>query len=66
MAYLPIINVQLMEGRSPEKIEDMLKKVTDTVSESLDAPRENIRVIVQEVPKTHWAIGGNTAEKLGK
>ncbi|WP_404451843.1 4-oxalocrotonate tautomerase [Virgibacillus necropolis] len=63
---MPLINIQIMEGRSPDKIEAVMKNVTDTVSESLDAPKENVRVIVTEVPKTHWSIGGTSANKLGK
>ncbi|WP_067726820.1 4-oxalocrotonate tautomerase [Oceanobacillus damuensis] len=63
---MPLVNIQIMEGRSPEKIETLMKNVTETVSESLDAPKENIRVIVSEVPKTNWAIGGTSAKKLGR
>lgn len=63
---MPLINVQIMEGRPSEKIEKMMENVTNAASESLDAPKENVRVIVQEIPKTHWAIGGTTAKKLGK
>lgn len=63
---MPLINVQIMEGRPPEKIEKMMESLTDAASESLDAPKENVRVIVQEIPKTHWGIGGTTAKKLGK
>lgn len=43
-----------------------MKNVTDIVSESLDAPKENVRVLVNEVPKTHWSIGGTSAKELGK
>ncbi|WP_087973255.1 4-oxalocrotonate tautomerase [Oceanobacillus rekensis] len=63
---MPLINIQVLEGRSPEKIEALMKNVSNTVSESLDAPIENVRVIVNEVPKSHWSVGGKTAEKLGK
>ncbi|MFC3040489.1 4-oxalocrotonate tautomerase [Virgibacillus xinjiangensis] len=63
---MPLVNVQIMEGRSKEKIETMMENVTNTISESLDAPKENVRVIVTEVPKSHWAIGGTSAEKLGR
>ena len=55
-----------MEGRTPEKIEALLKNVTNSVSESLDSPKENVRVIVTEVPKTHWVIGGTSAKELGR
>ncbi|MGJ9458717.1 4-oxalocrotonate tautomerase [Oceanobacillus sp. CF4.6] len=63
---MPLINIQVLEGRSPEKIEALMKNVSNTVSESLDAPIENVRVIVNEVPKTHWSVGGKTAKNLGK
>ncbi|GGC97957.1 putative tautomerase [Thalassobacillus devorans] len=63
---MPIINVQMMEGRDPEQIETLMKNLTDTVSESLGAPKENVRVLVNEVPKTHWSIGGTSAKALGK
>lgn len=63
---MPLVHIQVMEGRSQEKINDVMKNVTDTVSASLDAPKENVRVIVTEVPKTHWAIGGTSAKDLGR
>jgi len=44
----------------------LLKNVTEAVSKSLDAPKENVRIIVNEVPKTHWAIGGVSAKTLGR
>lgn len=63
---MPLVNIQLMEGRPQEKIDLLIKNVTETVSDSLGAPKENIRVIVTEVPKTHWGIGGKTAADLGR
>ena len=32
----------------------MIGNITTTVSETLDAPVETIRVLVTEIPKTHW------------
>jgi 4-oxalocrotonate tautomerase len=61
---MPLINIQVLEGRSQEKIDKLMKDVTETVSESFGAPKENIRVIVREVPKTHWSIGGVSASEL--
>ncbi|MCR1835506.1 4-oxalocrotonate tautomerase [Oceanobacillus caeni] len=63
---MPIVQISIMEGRPQEKIDALLKNVTTAVSESLDAPKENVRVVVTEVPKTHWAIGGTSAKNLGR
>jgi 4-oxalocrotonate tautomerase len=61
---MPIINVQMMEGRPKEKIAEVIQNITNTVSETLDAPKENIRVIVTEVPKTHWGKAGKPMSEV--
>lgn len=53
---MPIVNIQIMEGRPIEKITSVVARMTDVISEELNSPKENIRVIVTEVPKTHWGI----------
>ncbi len=55
---MPIINVQILEGRPKEKVFELIRNITDTVAETLEAPPENIRVLVTEMPKTHWGKGG--------
>ncbi|WP_318503176.1 4-oxalocrotonate tautomerase [Bacillus sp. T3] len=55
---MPIINVQILEGRPKEKIAEMIQNITDTVAETLDAPKESIRVLVTELPNTHWGVAG--------
>jgi 4-oxalocrotonate tautomerase len=61
---MPIVNIQIMEGRSPEKIKSLIARVTDTVAEELESPKERIRVLVTEVPKTHWGIAGVPASDI--
>jgi 4-oxalocrotonate tautomerase len=63
MISMPLINVQIMEGRPPEKVTELIKNLTHTVEETLNAPKESIRVIVTEVPKTHWGIAGIPASE---
>jgi 4-oxalocrotonate tautomerase len=57
---MPLVDVTLVSGRAPEKIRDLIDRLTDAVEQALDAPRPSIRVIVREVPPTHWAAGGQT------
>jgi 4-oxalocrotonate tautomerase len=57
---MPIVNIQIMQGRSEEQVASLIARVTDVISEELDSPKERIRVIVTEVPKTHWGIAGIT------
>jgi 4-oxalocrotonate tautomerase len=55
---MPIVNIQVLQGRPEEKIKKLITTVTDTVAETLEVPKERVRVIVQEVPKSHWGIAG--------
>lgn len=63
---MPIMVVHMMEGRSNEQKERLIEKLTDAAVEALDAPRQSVRVMLQEMPKNHFGVGGVTAEKLGK
>ena len=61
---MPMAFVSIREGRPPESIRKMISAVTAAIAESLDAPPASIRVVVTEVPLTHWATGDVTlAEK---
>lgn len=57
---MPIIEVTLIEGRAPEKLRTLITRLTDAAVEAVDAPRESVRVILREVPATHFAAGDVT------
>ena len=63
---MPIANLSIMEGRNEEQIAALIEAVTEAIHTSLSAPRENIRVIVSEVPRSLWGIAGKSAKELGK
>lgn len=63
---MPIVHIHIMEGRSDEKKERLIAEVTDAICRSLDAKPESVRIIIQEMPKAHFGIGGVSAKKLGK
>ena len=63
---MPIAHIHIMEGRSDEKKERLIAEVTDAICRSLDAKPETVRIIIQEMPKAHFGIGGVSAKKLGK
>jgi len=55
---MPIIEITLVEGRSDEKKEALIKAVTDATEQSIGAPLESIRVLLREVPAQHFAVAG--------
>jgi len=57
---MPMVEVTLVEGRSPEELRAMISAITTAVSETIAAPKANVRVIIREVPTTHFAAGNVT------
>jgi 4-oxalocrotonate tautomerase len=57
---MPLVEVTLVEGRAPEQLRSLIGALTDAVVTSVGAPRDAIRVVLREVPATHWAAGDVT------
>ena len=58
---MPIIDVKVWEGFGPERAKTAIQGIT-SVFEQMGIPRQAVEVVVHEVPKSHWGIGGETAE----
>jgi 4-oxalocrotonate tautomerase len=61
---MPIAQLYILEGRSDEQKETLIREVSEAMSRSLDAPIERVRVIITEMPKNHFGIGGQPASKV--
>ncbi len=57
---MPIIDVTLLEGRTPADKNRLITELTDGAERALNAPRDSIRVIIREVPAAHFAVAGVT------
>ncbi|RXJ02741.1 4-oxalocrotonate tautomerase [Anaerobacillus alkaliphilus] len=55
---MPFVTVKLLEGRSDEQKKALVEKVTEAVSETAAAPKENIYVIIEEIAKEHLGHAG--------
>lgn len=63
---MPIMMIHMIEGRTPEQKEKFIAALTDAAEATLQAPRESVRVLLQEMPKEHFGIAGVSAKKLGR
>lgn len=64
---MPLIEVTLVEGRTPEQLRALIHGLTHAASEAVDAPLDSVRIVVREVPATHWAAGDVTiAERASR
>lgn len=46
---MPIVQIQVIEGRKQEQIQNLISNVTDAVAKSLDVDVERVRVLVNEI-----------------
>jgi len=63
---MPLLQVNILEGRSDEQKEALIHELTEACHRAIGAPRETVRVLINEMPKQHWGIGGQSAKKLGR
>ncbi|MFC9555664.1 4-oxalocrotonate tautomerase family protein [Rhodococcus sp. NPDC056960] len=57
---MPIIEVTLAEGRTPDELRRLISELTHAAHRAVGTPVANVRVILRETPKTHFAAGDVT------
>ena len=60
---MPIITVDLFEGRSREQKAAFSKAVTEAAAQILKAPVGHTWVIFRDNKKSDWAIGGELCDQ---
>ena len=61
---MPMLNVQILQGHSAAKKTDLLKKLTQSVVDSIGAPLASIRVVLQEIPAEHVIVAGEIGHEM--
>lgn len=57
---MPLIDVSLAEGRSPEQLRALIDALHKATEESIGAASDNITIIIREVEKEHWSRNNTT------
>ena len=57
---MPIIRIEMLQGRSPAIKAELIARITDAVVATLGVDPEQVRVLLYELPPEHWAVGGRT------
>ena len=55
---MPIITVKMLEGRTDEQKEQMIKKMTDVIVETTGARAEAVSIIIEEMNKANYGVAG--------
>jgi len=60
---MPLVHVNVWEGFGEKKAKTVIQGITK-VFVDLGIPSQAVQVIVHEIPKSHWGIGGESASEM--
>ena len=55
---MPVVTVQMYEGRSLDQKRELVKGITDVVARVTGNPPAGVHVIIDEIKRENWSIGG--------
>jgi 4-oxalocrotonate tautomerase len=56
--FMPILQVEILKGRTVEQKREMVRKVTDAITETLNCPKEAVSIIIREMEWENYAKAG--------
>jgi len=55
---MPIVQINMLAGRTLDQKRALVKKVTEALGETIGAPPEKVRIILNDMPHDMYAIAG--------
>ncbi|MDF2636199.1 MAG: 4-oxalocrotonate tautomerase family enzyme [Pelosinus sp.] len=55
---MPIVQIDMIEGRTTEQKREMVKKVTEAIMQTANCPADAITIVIREAAKQHIAKAG--------
>ncbi len=55
---MPIVNIQILKGRSHEQKKKLTKAVTDAIVATIGVKPEAVWIVVEEMEKENFSTGG--------
>ena len=59
---MPVVTVEMWEGRTIEQKKQLVEGITSSLVK-IGVPQEVVHVIIKDIPKHNWAIGGKLASE---
>ena len=56
---MPMVQINVWKGFEQEKIDYLIKNITKVFVE-VDVPAQAVEILIHEVPKSHWGVGGES------
>lgn len=55
---MPVVQVEMLEGRTVDQKRAMVKEVTDVIVKTLNCPPEAVKIIIREMKPEHLGEAG--------
>jgi 4-oxalocrotonate tautomerase len=62
---MPIVQVYVWKGFGEEKAKNLIQGITK-VFVDLEIPQHAVEVVINEIPKSNWGVGGEPASEKFK
>jgi len=59
---MPVVTVEMWEGRTIEQKKQLVEGITSVMTE-MGVPSQAVHIIIKDIPKHNWAIGGKLASE---
>ncbi|MBM7714441.1 2-hydroxymuconate tautomerase [Siminovitchia sp. FSL H7-0308] len=61
---MPLVTIKMFEGRTEEQKKALVEKVTEAISETTGASADSVTIVIEEMTKNHYAVGGKRYSDL--
>src|SRR3977135_3122889 len=63
---MPFVNIRIVAGHSQERKDEIVRRVTETISEVAKLPKEAVWVVFEDVAADDWYVGQSRVSELRK
>lgn len=58
---MPLVHIDLIEGRSEEQLKGLVKDVTAAIAKNANVPEERIHIVLNEMRPDCYSVAGKMA-----
>ena len=55
---MPIVQIDMIKGRTVEQKKEMVKRVTEAISQTVNCPKDAVSIIIRDMEYENYGSGG--------
>ena len=63
---MPFVNIRILEGHPQERKDEIARRVTETICEVAQLPKEAVWVVFEDIAADDWYVGKARVSELQK